>query len=137
MANMKDVLEQASTIAVVGMSSEMGTPAGHVPAQLKMAGYRIIPINPNRDRILGEKTYARLADVPERVDVVEVFRPAEEAPDIARQAVAIGARALWLQVGLTSPEARDIAERAGLTYIENRCMAVERVRCRVARRRAR
>jgi predicted CoA-binding protein len=97
-----------------------------VPARLQQAGFRIIPVNPRGGEILGEKVYATLADVPEQVDVVEVFRPSADAPGVARQAVAAGARVLWLQEGITSPEARAIAEEAGMTYVEDRCMAVVR-----------
>jgi predicted CoA-binding protein len=128
MADPKTVLEQATTVAVVGMSTDFDKPAGHVPAQLRDHGFRIIPVHPEADEILGERAYPSLADVPGPVDVVEVFRPAEEAPDIARQAVAIGAKALWLQVGITSPAARGIAEDAGLDYVEDHCMGVERRR---------
>jgi predicted CoA-binding protein len=122
------ILETAQTIAVVGMSADESKSAFAIPAGLQSAGFRIIPVNPRGGEILGEKVYATLADVPEPIDVVEVFRPSEEAPDIARQAVAVGAKALWLQKGLTSDEARRIAEDAGLDYVENLCMGVERAR---------
>lgn len=122
------ILESARTIAVVGMSANENKSAFAIPAGLQAAGFRIIPVNPRGGEILGEKAYASLADVPEAIDVVEVFRPSEEAPDIARQAVAVGVKALWLQKGLTSDEARQIAEDAGLDYIENLCMGVERGR---------
>jgi predicted CoA-binding protein len=85
-----------------------------------------MPVNPYATTVLGERSYRVLTDVTEPVDVVEVFRPSEEAPDIARGAVAIGAKALWLQTGLRSEEAREIAEEAGLLYVEDRCMAVDR-----------
>jgi predicted CoA-binding protein len=120
-----EILERSQTIAVVGLSRHAEKTAHAVPAALQAAGFRIVPVNPHADEILGEKAYARLDEVPDAVDVVEVFRPSAEAPDIARQAVAIGAKALWLQQGLRSDEARSIAEGAGLAYVENRCMAVE------------
>ena len=122
------ILESARTIAVVGMSANENKSAFAIPAGLQSAGFRVIPVNPRGGEILDEKVYASLADVPEPIDVVEVFRPSEEAPDIARQAVATGAKALWLQKGLTSDEARQIAEDGGLEYVENLCMGIERAR---------
>ena len=133
MSDPKAVLEQASTIAVVGMSTDPAKPGNHVPAQLREAGFRIIPINPTADTVLDEKAYASLDDVSEDIDVVEVFRPASEAPAIAKQAVAMGAKAVWLQQGLVSDEARDIVEGAGLAYVEDRCMGVEQRRFRITK----
>lgn len=128
MADPRTILEAATTIAVVGMSANENKSAFAIPAGLQSAGYRVIPVNPSADEILGEKAYPSLEEVAEPVDVVEVFRPAAEAPAIARSAVAIGAKALWLQKGIVSAEARDIAEQAGLAYVENLCMGVERAR---------
>jgi uncharacterized protein len=125
MTEPRDILERSDTIAVVGIARTTDKPSGGVPADLQQRGFRIIPVNPKADEILGERAYASLADVDEPVDVVEVFRPAEEAPEIARQAVAIGARALWLQLGIVSDEARQIAEEAGLDFVQDRCMGVE------------
>ena len=125
MADAQEILERSRTIAVVGIARTTDKPSGGVPADLQRRGFRIVPVNPKADEILGEKAYASLADVPEDVDVVEVFRPAAEAPEIARQAVAIGARAVWLQLGIESDEARRIAEDAGLDFVQDRCMAVE------------
>jgi uncharacterized protein len=110
------------TIAVVGASANESKPAHEIPRYLQSQGYRILPVNPRGGVVLGEPVAASLAELDRQVDVVDVFRPAEEAPDIARQAVEIGARVLWLQLGIESDEARRIAERAGLTVIMNRCM---------------
>jgi predicted CoA-binding protein len=126
MADPRDILERSRTIAVVGASNEEGKPAHDIPKQLQDAGFTIIPVNPTADEVLGGHSYAALEDVPVPVDAVDVFRPAEEAPQIARAAVAIGARALWLQLRITSDEARAIAEEAGLDYVENMCMGAER-----------
>lgn len=123
----KEILEYAQTVAVVGASRDPMKSAGSVPLALQRHGFDVIPINPSADVLFGEHVYRSLAEVPRKVDVVEVFRPASEAPAIARQAVAIGARALWLQLGIRSPEARSIAVAAGLDYVEDRCMAVERM----------
>ncbi|WP_215541269.1 CoA-binding protein [Amycolatopsis sp. CA-230715] len=122
----EEVLAAANTIAVVGLSRDPAKAAHGVPAALQAYGFRIIPVHPVADELLGEKVYRSLSDIPEPVDVVDVFRPAPEAAGIAEQAVAIGAKALWLQQGIVSPEARAIAEGAGLDYVEDRCMAVVR-----------
>ena len=119
-----EVLASARTIAVVGASRDPRKAGGSVPEGLQRRGFRIIPINPFADELFGERVYRTLADVPEKVDLVDVFRPAAEAPEIARQAVAIGAKALWLQEDIRSEEARRIAEEAGLDYIEDECTAV-------------
>jgi uncharacterized protein len=128
MADPRQLLEDARTIAVVGISTDPNKSAFGVPAGLQAAGYRIVPVNPSADRVLGERAFATLTDVREPIDIVEVFRPAAEAPGIARQAVKIGATALWLQKGIVSAEARQIAEDAGLVYVEDLCMGVERSR---------
>lgn len=131
MADLRAVLERARTVAVVGISSDPAKPSHRVPRQLQAAGFRIIPVHPSAEELLGEKAYHRLADIPEPIDVVEVFRPPEEAPGIAREAVAAGAGALWLQLGLRSEEAREIAEVAGLDYVEDHCMGIEQRRYRI------
>src|SRR6202163_4266433 len=120
----KEILEYATTIAVVGASRDPYKAGGSVPVGLQRRGFRIIPINPFADELFGERAYRSLADVPEKIDLVDVFRPAADAPEIARQAVAIGAKALWLQEDIRSDEARNIAEAAGLEYVEDECAAV-------------
>ncbi|MFF5988827.1 CoA-binding protein [Prauserella flavalba] len=127
------VLAAANTIAVVGLSRNPSKAAHSVPASLQAAGFRIIPVHPEADELLGEKVYRSLKDIPEPVDLVDVFRPAPEAPGIAEQAVAIGAKALWLQQGIISTEARRIAETAGLDYVEDRCTAVVRAIGRITK----
>jgi predicted CoA-binding protein len=119
-----EILAAATTIAVVGASRDPDKAAGSVPAGLQLRGFRIIPINPYAETLFGERVYRSLLEVPERVDLVDVFRPADEAPGIARQAAAIGARALWLQQDIRSDEARRIAEAAGMDYVEDECTAV-------------
>ena len=122
------VLESFRTIAVVGLSRDVTKAAHSVPAAMQGYGWRVIPVNPYADTLLGERCYPTLLDVPEPVEVVNVFRPARDAAEIARRAVAIGAQVLWLQLGITSPEAREIATDNGLIYVEDRCIAVERAR---------
>jgi hypothetical protein len=120
----EQILQRARTIAVVGASRDPRKAGGSVPYGLQQRGFRIIPINPYADELFGERVYRSLAEVPVPVDVVDVFRPAADAPEIARQAVAIGAGALWLQLDIRSDEARRIAEAAGLDFVEDRCTAV-------------
>ncbi len=118
------ILEAATTIAIVGASRDPSKAGGSVPAGLQQRGFRIIPINPYADKLFGEQVYRSLSEVPFEIDIVDVFRPAADAPEIARQAVAIGAKALWLQLDIRSEDARRIAEAAGLDYVEDECTAV-------------
>ena len=127
------ILRRSSTIAVVGASRSPDKSAHSVPMAMQAAGFRIIPVNPQVDELFGEKSYPTLADIPEHVDMVDVFRPSEDAAEIARQAVAIGADAIWLQQGIVSEEARRIADDAGVDFVEDRCMAVERARSQITK----
>ena len=127
-ANVENILTRYETITVVGASNAPQKPAHYVPAHMQAHGWRIIPVNPAATEILGEPVYRTLADVPEQVGLVDVFRPSESTPDIARQAVAAGATALWLQLGIASDEARKIATDAGLLYVEDRCLIIEQRR---------
>lgn len=120
------ILREFRSIAVVGLSRDPSKAAHAIPARMQRAGYRVIPVNPFVAEVLGEKSYPTLAEVPFSVEVVLVFRPSAEAAAIAKAAVAIGAKALWLQQGIVSEEARHIAEGAGLLYVEDRCIGVER-----------
>jgi predicted CoA-binding protein len=116
------IYAETKTIAIVGASADETKAAHQIPRYLQSQGYRIIPVNPRGGEILGEPVFHSLAEIDVPVDVVDVFRPAQEAPAIARQAIAIGAKVLWLQIGIESEEARQLAEVAGLTVIMNRCM---------------
>jgi len=122
------ILTSYDTITVVGASRATQKAAHYVPQHMQEHGWRIIPVNPVAGDILGEKSYRTLADVPEQIGLVDVFRPAEAAADIAHQAVAAGASALWLQLHIVSAEARRIAQDAGLLYVENRCLIIEQRR---------
>jgi predicted CoA-binding protein len=122
------MLEDYDTVTVVGLSADPVKSAHSVPAAMQAYGWRVIPVNPHADELLGEKVYRRLANIPEPVGVVNVFRPSAEAADVVRQAAEIGATAVWLQLGIVSAEARRIAEEHGMLYVEDRCMAVERAR---------
>jgi predicted CoA-binding protein len=116
------IYDETSTIAVVGLSTNEQKPANIVPRYLQEHGYRIVPVNPREQSLLGEQSYPSLRDVDVPVDLVLVFRPAEEAPAIAEQAVELGAKTLWLQDGIVSEDARAIAETAGLTVVMDECM---------------
>ncbi len=117
-------MRESKTIAVVGASPDPGRTSNRVMRYLQSAGYRCIPVNPNADEVLGEQCYPSLRDVPEPVDFVDVFRRPEYCPAVAEEAVAVGTRALWLQLGIRNPEARRIAEEAGLDYVEDACTLV-------------
>jgi predicted CoA-binding protein len=119
---LRRIYAETSTIAVVGASGDPSKPAHQIPRYLQRQGYRIVPVNPRGGQLLGEPVARSLAEVDGPVDVVEVFRPAEEAPQIAREAVKLGAKVLWLQQGIVSEEARQVAEAAGLTVVMDRCM---------------
>jgi uncharacterized protein len=116
------VFAETATIAVVGASGDPAKPAHRIPRYLKGQGYRVVPVNPRGGELLGEPVARSLAEVDGPVDVVEVFRPAAEAPRIAREAVGAGAKVLWLQLGIESEEAERLASAAGLTVVMDRCM---------------
>ena len=126
MENTERILRDFRTIAVVGLSRDPSKAAHAIPARMQRAGFRVIPVNPYVAQVLGEKSYATLQDVPGPIEVVLVFRPSEQAAAVARDAVAIGAKALWLQQGIVSAEARRLAAAANMLYVEDRCMGVER-----------
>ncbi|MBM2622269.1 CoA-binding protein [Actinoplanes sp. LDG1-06] len=126
MRSAQQILAEANVIAVVGASRDPFKPAHTVPLQMLKYGWRIIPVNPFVDEVFGVKTVATLADITEPIDLVDIFRPARDAVEVVRQAVAVKAPAVWLQSGIVSAEARKIAEEAGIDYVEDRCLAVER-----------
>ncbi|MCL4375216.1 CoA-binding protein [Candidatus Marsarchaeota archaeon] len=123
----RKILKEFKVIAVVGCSREQGKPSHDVPMYMKEAGYTIIPVNPFAEEILGEKAYKSLQDIKKKIDVVDVFRPAKEALEIAKAAVEVNAKVLWLQEGIFSKEAREYAEAHGLLFVENRCMMKSKV----------
>jgi len=122
------VLRDARTIAIVGLSANALRASNFVGLYLKRHGYRVIPVNPRESEILGEVSYASLSDVPVPVDIVNVFRAPDAVPAIAREAVAIRARALWCQFGVINEEGARIAEEGGLPVIVDRCLKVEHAR---------
>jgi uncharacterized protein len=124
-AELKKIFDEAKTIAVVGASIHPHRAGHYIPRYLQEQGYTIVPVNPNYDEVLGEKSYPRLTDIPFPVDVVEVFRRPEYCDEVARDAAEIGAKVLWLQLGIVCDPAREIATAAGLTYVEDACMGPE------------
>jgi predicted CoA-binding protein len=128
--HLRSLLGEAQVVAVVGISSKPWRPSHEVASYLQQHGYRIVPVNPNEEEVLGEQVYASLLDIPKdlHVDVVDVFRRAEHTPEVARDAVAIGARMLWLQEGIVSEEAARIATEGGLEVVMGVCIMQVRER---------
>jgi uncharacterized protein len=116
------VVQEAKTVAVVGLSSDPEKANNEVGSYLQEQGYRVIPVNPNEEEVLGERAYDAVEQIPEEVDVVDVFLPSEKTPEVAEDAVRAGVKVLWLQLGITSSEARQIAQEGGLGYVEDACM---------------
>ena len=122
---LKEILLSSKTIASVGLSTNPAKESFGIVAYLKEQGYRIIPVNPSADEILGEKAYPDLASVPEKVDVVQLFRKSEDVPPFVDEAIAIGAKVIWMQEGIWNEEAARKAEAAGVTVVMDRCMRSE------------
>jgi len=119
------ILKTTRTIAVVGLSAQWHRPSFFAAKYLQEHGYRVIPVNPGYESILGEKCYKSLAEIPGKVDVVDCFRKSSEIPALAEEAIRIGAKVLWMQLGVENAAARATAEAAGLEVVENRCMKIE------------
>lgn len=134
---LRELLASARTIAVVGASAKPDRPSNEIMRILLNAGFDVIPVTPNEESVLGQHAYPSLAAVPARIDIVDVFRRPNAAPGIAREAVAIGSRALWLQLGVVSDEAADIARSAGLIVVMNECIGQTTLRLRIGNARAR
>ena len=119
------ILRENRTIAVVGLSAQWHRPSYFAAKYMQEHGYRVIPVNPTYDTILGQKCFKSLRDIPEKVDIVDCFRKSAEIPAIAEDAIAIGAKVLWMQLGVMNAEARRHAEAAGLEVVEDRCVKIE------------
>ena len=119
------LLKDSTTIAVVGMSTDPEKPSHRVPAFLKEKGYRVIPVHPKADEILGEKAYPYLKDIPEKVDIVNIFRPPSEVMGIVEQAIEIGAKSVWAQEGIVDNAAAEKAMEKGLIAVMGKCMLKE------------
>ena len=125
---LRRILRDARTIAVVGLSQHWYRPSYFAAKYMQEHGYRIIPVNPGQESILGEKCYKALRDIPGKVDIVDCFRKSADIPPLAEDAIEIGAKVLWMQLGIENPEARKRAEAAGLEVIDNRCVKIEHAR---------
>ncbi|HQR06605.1 MAG TPA: CoA-binding protein [Gemmatales bacterium] len=127
-SEMKQLLHNTRTIAVVGLSNKPDRPSHHVAAYLQSVGYRVIPVNPSVVSILGERCYPTLRDIPEPVDMVDVFRRSDAVSPIAQEAIAIGAKSLWLQEGVIHEQAAEEARAAGLQVVMDQCILKEHER---------
>ena len=123
-----ELLRKSRVIAVVGLSCKKHRPSYGVAEYIQREGYRIIPVNPNETEVLGEKAYARLEDVPEHVDIVDIFRRSQFVPAIVEDAIRIGASAVWMQEGVVHEQAAEKARSAGLTVVMDRCILKEHSR---------
>ncbi len=124
----RQLLESHRVIAIVGLSDKPERDSYRVAKYMKENGYRIIPVNPTQDEILGEKSYASLNDIPEAVDVVDIFRKPEAIPAVVDDAIAIGAKAVWMQLGLAHHVSAEKARQAGLQVVQSKCIKVEHAR---------
>lgn len=122
------ILREARTVATVGLSEDTSKPAHTVPAYLQAQGYHVVPVNPTIETALGEKAYASLTDVPEAIDVVQIFRRSDYVGPIVDEAIRVGAKAVWMQVGIADEEAAARARAAGLDVVMNQCMRVQHIR---------
>jgi len=125
---LRHILRTNRTLAVVGLSANWYRPSYFAAKYMQEHGYRVIPVNPMYDAVLGEKCYKSLRDIPEKVDIVDCFRKSEEIPSLADDAIAIGAKVLWMQLGVRNAAARAKAEAAGLQVVEDHCVKIEHAR---------
>jgi len=127
-STLRRILRECRTIAIVGLSAEWHRPSNFVAKYLQQHGYRVIPVNPRYTEVLGERCYASLIDIAERIDMVDVFRRTEDVLPIAEQAIRIGAKCLWQQIGVMNSQAAALAQGAGLDTVQDRCVKIEHAR---------
>ena len=127
-AQLRRILKENHTIAIVGLSADWYRPSYFAAKYMQEHGFRIIPVNPKYTEILGEKCYPDLKSIPEKVDMVDVFRKSADCAPIAKEAVSIGAKVVWLQIGVENDEAKAIAESGGVEFVQNRCVKIEYAR---------
>jgi predicted CoA-binding protein len=125
MATIPEILKSSHTIAVVGLSGSLMRPSNGVATYLQRAGYRIIPVNPNVAEVLGERSYARLEEIPEKIDMVDIFRRSEFVPEIVESAIRVGAKVVWMQEGVVHETAAERARQAGLEVVMDKCTLKE------------
>ena len=123
-----ELLKEARVIAMVGLSPDESKPSNRVAQYLTSKGYRVIPVNPGYDEILGEKSYKSLKDIPEKIDIVDIFMRPDKLLPVAQDAVAIRPRAIWLQLGIVNEDARRLVEENGISFVQDRCMKIEHAR---------
>ena len=124
-ASIKSILENSKTIAVVGCSSNPEKAAHRIPRYMKEHGYKIIPVNPNSETVLGEKAYKSILDVKEKIDILDIFRPSEECLEVVKEAIKIKPRVIWMQSGIINEDAKEIAEQHGIKVVMDKCIMVE------------
>lgn len=120
-----DILKTYKTIAVVGLSSNPMRPSHAVSRYMQQSGYRIIPVNPNETQVLGEKSYARLEDAPQKIDIVDIFRRADDVPPVVEGAIRAGAKVVWMQLGIENEQAAERARAQGITVVMDACVLIE------------
>jgi hypothetical protein len=125
MDTIHSLLDKTESIAVVGLSNDPNKASHRVAEFMQHHGYKIIPVNPNETNILGEKCYPNLESIPFAIDMVNIFRPAKDCPDIVKSAISIGAKSVWLQLGIMSEEAKELVEQAGIDFVMDRCLKIE------------
>lgn len=125
---LRRILKENHTIAVVGLSANWYRPSFFAAKYMQDHGYKVIPVNPMYEEVLGEKCYKKLTDIPDKVDIVDIFRKAEDVPPIVEDAIKIGAKVVWMQLGIVNEEAAKRAEEAGLEVVMNRCVKIEYAR---------
>jgi predicted CoA-binding protein len=128
MSAVEDILKNSRTVAMVGLSSNKERPSNLVGRYLKEHGYKIIPVNPNEKTVLRHKSYTDLSSIPVKVDVVDIFRKPEDVPPIVKEAIKIGAKAVWMQEGIKNAAAAALARKAGLKVVQDKCMRKEHIR---------
>jgi len=128
-AEIKKILETSKTIAVVGCSSNPEKTANQIPRYMKEHGYKVIPVNPNSENILNEKTYKSISEVKEKVDIVDIFRPSVECLEIVKEAIKIKPKVIWMQLGIINEEAKKLAEQHGIKVVMDKCLMVEHKKC--------
>jgi len=124
----KDLLTSSKTIAIVGLSPKDDKPSNRVAKYLKDHGYRIIPVNPQYDQILGEKSYKSLSEIPDAIDIVDIFMRAENVVPVVEEAIRIQPKAIWLQLGIVNDQAREVAEKGGINFVQDLCIKLEHAR---------
>jgi uncharacterized protein len=127
-SEIKELLRVSTTIAIVGLSADSNKPSNTVGRYLKEKGYRIIPVNPGEDEILGEKSYKSLSDIQEKIDIVDIFVRPDKVLPFVREAIHLKPKAIWLQLGITSDEAKELSEKEGIPFVMDRCVKQEHTR---------